>query len=548
MAPGYRAPGRSTSTRTHRAHQPDHNDVFEGLPVKQWTQRPTRISLAPPSPPPTSDANNTINPEHKWSVDPPMPRDSHLLHPWTQHLLRLARSGKVGTKRKAGGVDGEETADDERGGAGGGVGGEDDGGSGEVTTAVSTTETREDRAYVARKWKPVPEALMEDEHRHFEFLAKRRRGLPSLYGPESGLTVGVVMRKTKIRAPGPPAGPDGSGTVYEALVPEGQPIEGEVTDDTIAAVAAAPGTVVEGIGVANEEGVIVVPVAGGGVGGQARRNRPPPKKKGGPGRGKKRVTFTNPDGSTYTKVVPNATKIVPQPGQTVKHVSKGEEAEADITAEQAAQRAAAAASARKSASGGGVEEEEDEESSEEGEEGEEDEREDGEVSDDEGEMEDAQTPARMLSEEVMGKKEGVVKAKGAIRGMMASVPNDRDRESGPTPRDASSSPELPLAKTHSRQSSMQTATAGAVVEESSFAAVTTSEDAPGTEDVRPTGSNSMDADVQMTEGSSMLGGKEEGGALSVEKREDEDEEKKEDLLESLEKHLEEGSGGKSKES
>ena len=67
-----------------------------------------------------------------------------------------------------------------------------------------------------------------------------------------------------------------------------------------------------------------------------RRNRPPPKKKGGPGRGKKRVTFTNPDGTTYTKIVPNATKIVPQPGQTIKHVAKGEEATADVSTEEAA--------------------------------------------------------------------------------------------------------------------------------------------------------------------------------------------------------------------
>ena len=38
-------------------------------------------------------------------------------------------------------------------------------------------------------------------------------------------------------------------------------------------------------------------------------------------------------------MVPNATKIVPQPGQTVKHVAKGEEATADISAEEAAKRA-----------------------------------------------------------------------------------------------------------------------------------------------------------------------------------------------------------------
>jgi len=428
----------------------------------------------------------------------------------------------VGTKRKAGGGEWEEVADEERGG-GGGVLGEEEGGSGEtITTAAPTAASRESRAYVARKWKPVPEALLEAEHRHFEFLAKRRRGLPSIYGPEGGTTVGVVMRKTKILVAGPPAGSEGSGTVYEALVPEGQNVEGEVTDSTVPAVAAAPGTIIEGIGVANEEGVIVVPIAGGGVGGQARRNRPPPKKKGGPGRGKKRVTFTNPDGSTYTKVVPNATKIVPQPGQTVKHVSKGEEAVADVTAEQAA-----AAAARNSTPGEG----EEEDSSEEGEEGE---REEGEVSEDEGEGEGAQTPARLRNESPRVKKEG------AAVGTMASMPNDQAGESGPPSRDASSSPELPLAKTglHSRQSSVQmanAATAVEVVEEACLAPATTSEDAPGTEEVQPAESKSGEGDVQMAESSSGLGVMDKERIQKGEKVQEE-----EDLLGSLEKHLEEG--------
>ena len=146
------------------------------------------------------------------------------------------------------------------------------------------------------------------------------------------------MRKTKVQK----TSADGEVAIYEVLVPEGQTVEGEITETTeiaaITPVVAAPGTVIEGVGIANDEGVVVAehlkPVE------VRRRNRPPPKKKGGPGRGKKRVTFTNADGTTYTTVVPNATKIVPQPGQTVKHVAKGEEALADITAEQAAARAA----------------------------------------------------------------------------------------------------------------------------------------------------------------------------------------------------------------
>ena len=86
----YRPPGRSA--RSGRAGASD-NDVFEGLPVKQWGQSITQISLAPPK------TEQEHREDDKWG-DPPMPRDYQLLQPWTQQLLRLARSGKVGTKRK----------------------------------------------------------------------------------------------------------------------------------------------------------------------------------------------------------------------------------------------------------------------------------------------------------------------------------------------------------------------------------------------------------------------------------------------------------------
>lgn len=304
----YRPPGRSN--RSGRANA--DNDVFEGLPVKQWNVSHARVSLAPP-------VQESENPEDKIWADPPMPRDYQLLNPWTQHLLRLARSGRVGTKRKQDAdVNDEDKPEDE--------------GAEEVTKS-----NNDERAYLAKKWKPVPEHMLEPEHKHFEFLAKRRRGLPSLYGPEQQNGAAVVMRKTKVQR----ADVNGEITVYEVLVPEGQVIEGEVTESTeladVKPAVAAPGTAIEGVGIANEEGVLVAehlkPMNA------PRRNRPPPKKKGGPGRGKKRVTFTNPDGTTYTTVVPNATKIVPQPGQTVKHVAKGEEATADISAEEAAKRA-----------------------------------------------------------------------------------------------------------------------------------------------------------------------------------------------------------------
>ncbi|PPJ59781.1 hypothetical protein CBER1_04339 [Cercospora berteroae] len=351
----YRPPGRSNRSGRSNAD----NDVFEGLPVKQWTQAFAKVSLAPPV------SEIEASKDDKWG-EPPMPRDFQLLTPWTQHLLRLARSGKVGTKRKQDADADDDKPDDE-------VAEED----------TKPTSNSDDRGYVAKKWKPVPEHSLEPEHKHFNFLAKRRRGLPSLYGPDLQLA-SVPMRKTKVQK----ADANGEIAVYEVLVPEGQTIEGEIAESTELAdakpVLAAPGTVIEGVGVANEEGVMVAEHLKPSM---PRRNRPPPKKKGGPGRGKKRVTFTNPDGSTYTAIVPNATKIVPQPGQTIKHVAKGEEATADVSVEEAARNAAQRHDENGEEGSGDDDEEGDEDD---------DDREDGELSDeddDDAPATGAQTPA-----------------------------------------------------------------------------------------------------------------------------------------------------------
>lgn len=454
----YRPPGRSNrSGRTHA-----DNDVFEGLPVKQWHQSYSRVSLAPPQ------SEVEAKKDDKWG-EPPMPRDyqvcacgcrhdlhahraccafpvpnlSQLLTPWTQHLLRLARSGKVGTKRKQ-----EPDLDEDKA--------EDDNAEEE---AAKTSNLPEERGYVAKKWKPLPDHALEPEHKHFNFLAKRRRGLPSLYGPDAPNGTAVPMRKTKVQK----TDANGDVAVFEVLVPEGQVIEGEIAESTelaeIKPITAAPGTVIEGVGVANEEGVLVAEHLRPNV---PRRNRPPPKKKGGPGRGKKRVTFTNPDGSTYTTIVPNATKIVPQPGQTVKHVAKGEEASADISAEEAAKREPTG-------------EDDDEGEGDDDEEGDDDDdREEGELYDDDALATGNQTPARSESRGDSQPMEDVRPTAPALTSQpVEQVMPDTDASKpevspvqpadNPSPaagpaaeplRDASSSPEMPLAKGHSRTASL----------------------------------------------------------------------------------------------
>ena len=127
-----------------------------------------------------------------------------------------------------------------------------------------------------------------------EFLAKRRKGLPSQYITAQ---VQAPLRETKVKK----LDAEGNVAVYKVLAPEGQMVEGEVapTDAAIevAPVVAAPGTVVEGVGVVNAEGIVVA----NDVLQQTppRRRPPPPKKKrqgrhiprAGPGRGRKRVDF-----------------------------------------------------------------------------------------------------------------------------------------------------------------------------------------------------------------------------------------------------------------
>jgi hypothetical protein len=149
-------------------------------------------------------------------------------------------------------------------------------------------ETKEIRTgFTIKKYVKVARHLEVSEP---EYLAKRRKGLPSPY--VNGQVAQPALRETKVKK----LDADGNVAVYKVLVPEGQAVEGEVqpTDDAIEAApaTAAPGTIVEGVGVVNAEGVVVAndllqqtP---------PRRRPPPPKKKvkrGGPGRGKKKVVF-----------------------------------------------------------------------------------------------------------------------------------------------------------------------------------------------------------------------------------------------------------------
>ena len=193
-----------------------------------------------------------------------MPRDTQLLPPMSQALLRAARSGEITKKAPP-----QPLLEDDK------ENGEDDDATGDA-----------DQGFIAKRWAAVPRHLEAAEP---EFLAKRRKGLPSAYtGPLGQISGAAPMRKTKVKK----LDASGVATVLDVLVPEGQTVDGEVVEgEAKATQAPAPGTVVEGVGVANAEGVIV-------AGDQLlptppRRRPPPPKRKAkGPGRGrKKKVAF-----------------------------------------------------------------------------------------------------------------------------------------------------------------------------------------------------------------------------------------------------------------
>lgn len=344
--------------------------------MKQWSAAPSRISLAPP---PTEAE---IEKSHDKWADPAMPENFQLLLPHTQQLLRIARSGRYGTKRKSP-PDAEPDADEFNAR-------EEEGLAEELS---SKPIHNEEKGFMARKWRHVPESALVPEHLHWEFLAKRRKGLPSFYhgGPTEISTTGVpqiAKRKTRVQRVLDPA--TGESVIYEVVALEGQVLENELpAESQMQATPLEPGTTIDGLGTADDEGLINLVPANPTA--PSRRNRPPQKKKGGPGRGKKRVTFTNPDGSTYTTIVPNATKIVPQPGQTVKHVAKGEDAGKDVSMEEAARLA--------NENGEPVEGDDDDD--EEGEEGDDDDddedREDGEIQEDDAQI--ATTPAKKASAE-----------------------------------------------------------------------------------------------------------------------------------------------------
>ncbi|KAJ5613536.1 hypothetical protein N7528_007190 [Penicillium herquei] len=277
--------GRQFDSNRTRTGQVDH-DIFEGLPVRRWSRQAHTHSQTTK----TEDSEFAVHGPGGTARLPElaMPRDSQLLNASSRALLRAARAGCIYIHQST-----HTPEDDEKEN-----GDLDDGTSGAHST---------DHSFTSRKWMALPKHL---EPAEVEFLAKRRPGLPSLYGGATaadGLGSGPgPMRRTKFKKTDPLTG---KISIYEAWVPEGHRIEGEVTGD-IQAIAEqtdgpvnsempAPGTVVEGVGVVNSEGVVVAEAGSASVMTPPKRRPPPPKRKGkGIGKGrKKKVMFAPGEGA-----------------------------------------------------------------------------------------------------------------------------------------------------------------------------------------------------------------------------------------------------------
>ncbi|KAJ5233657.1 uncharacterized protein N7469_005423 [Penicillium citrinum] len=287
--------GRQLDSASRSRGQIDH-DVFEGLPVRRWSRQVQTTSQAPK----TEESEFSVQGPGGTTALPElaMPRDSQLLPAASRALLRAARAGCIYVRPSGRSVKEEENK----------MASAEDQANGNANSA--------DRSFTSRKW------TVHSKHQEppeIEFLAKRRPGLPSLYGGPTSLDGGSgatpAMRRTKFQKVDPTTG---NISIYEAWVPDGHRIEGEVTGDIQTIVdqsevpvkpeAPAPGTVVEGVGVVNSEGLVVAEVGSSAVVNPNKRRPPPPKRKGrGIGKGRKKKVMFAPGEGADASIVHGAT-------------------------------------------------------------------------------------------------------------------------------------------------------------------------------------------------------------------------------------------------
>lgn len=259
----------------------------------------------------------------------PMPRDSHLLTPTSRALLRAARAGctYIQPVRKDPEVGGDDAKEGDAAGP-----------------------SIYDRTFTATKWTTLPRQVDPPE---VEFLAKRR--VTSTHGgamaqSDTAATGGTMpapsqtspMRKTKFKKFDSATG---NIEIYGVWIPGGYRVEGEIAEGTdvsmenpgvaVVAVSPAPGTLIEGFGVTDQEGIVVAE-PGASMVAVVRKRYPPPKRKAkGVGKGRKKVKFAAGEGVAQTgapSVPPagtaqGASADAEQPRPDSRHETEGEEEE-----------------------------------------------------------------------------------------------------------------------------------------------------------------------------------------------------------------------------
>ncbi|KAJ8121856.1 hypothetical protein ONZ43_g1800 [Nemania bipapillata] len=237
MAPNFRQTAQTR--RGNRSGYVEHDD-FDGLPIRQW--RPVWVTITPPPPPDLTRKNDV------WSHELPhgMPKDSQLLPPHTQELLRAARSGRL-YKRPAPAEEEETEAD--------------------LTVPEKPEKKEEDpstKGFQIKIWKQV---ARNAEGASVSHLAKRRKGTVTLSSDlPAGAAPGPTITKATVRRI------DAAGNPYtqEVTLNEGQAVDGEIISTTVVA-APVPSATVD---------TSATPI---------RRRPPPPKRKPkGPGRGRRK--------------------------------------------------------------------------------------------------------------------------------------------------------------------------------------------------------------------------------------------------------------------
>lgn len=237
-----------------------------GLPVRQWRKQWVSVATAPPK-----DANEE---DDVWAEDPShgMPKESHLLAPHIQELLRAARSINFG-KRPAPDDDDDGDMDNAYGG-----------GLGDSSKKEEDGANEEDQSgFVVQTWKQLPRTA---ESPSFSHLAKRHKNTVTLASKASLVSPGgmagvggggpTITRATVRRI-------DAAGNPYEQTITltEGQKVDGEIIRTTVVPAPVASRLLQDGGGGA-ELATAAQPTPN-------KRRPPPPKRKPkGPGRGRKK--------------------------------------------------------------------------------------------------------------------------------------------------------------------------------------------------------------------------------------------------------------------